>query len=209
MCNNAWRIQICGHLLFLGLSCTQEENGTLKFLLSRQDLASVHSCASSDSSSIHYNPSPTGISPSTGGPIYDEIMAPSGYQIGTHKSIFLTKRADESFGMNVAGGAGGTVGDLPIFISAIKPDSVVGCCGKIQVRKLRKINFQFPVKNLRVETNRHSYTSYDNDIVHCMYTVMHIDIHCMVVCIYREEMFYCRSMTRHWLERRTERPSRA
>ena len=35
--------------------------------------------------------------------------------------------------MNVAGGAGGSVGDLPIFISAIKPDSIVAQCRKIQV----------------------------------------------------------------------------
>ena len=35
--------------------------------------------------------------------------------------------------MNVAGGAGSRVGDLPIFISAIKPDSVIGRCSKIQV----------------------------------------------------------------------------
>ena len=35
--------------------------------------------------------------------------------------------------MNVAGGTGGTVGDLPIFISAIKQDSVIGRSGKIQV----------------------------------------------------------------------------
>ena len=65
--------------------------GSLKFLISRQDLASIHSSASSDSSSVHYNPSPTGISPSTGGPIYDEIMAPSGYQIGTPKCVCLRK----------------------------------------------------------------------------------------------------------------------
>ena len=70
---------------------TQEEKGTLKFLISRQDLASIHSSVSSDSSSFHYNPSPTGISPSTGGPIYDEIVAPSGYQIGTPKSVCLKK----------------------------------------------------------------------------------------------------------------------
>ena len=38
--------------------------------------------------------------------------------------------------MNVAGGAGGTVGDLPIFISAIKQDSVVGRSGKIQVSSI-------------------------------------------------------------------------
>ena len=44
-----------------------------------------------------------------------------------------SQKADESFGMNVAGGTGGTAGDLPIFISAIKQDSVIGCCGKIQV----------------------------------------------------------------------------
>jgi multiple PDZ domain protein len=116
-----------------------EEKGTLKFFLSRQDLASLHSssASSSDGSSCHYHPrsssSPAaGVSPSTGGPIYDEIVAPSGYQIGTPKSIVLRKRPDEPFGMNVAGGAGGTVGDLPIFISAIKPDSAVGRCKKIQ-----------------------------------------------------------------------------
>jgi C-terminal processing protease CtpA/Prc len=109
-----------------------EESGTLKFLIARQDLAFVHSSASSDSSSVRCNSSPTGISPSTGGPIYDEIRAPSGYPIGSPKSVCLKKKADESFGMNVAGGTGGTAGDLPIFISAIKQDSVIGCCGKIQ-----------------------------------------------------------------------------
>jgi ligand of Numb protein X 1/2 len=110
-----------------------ETTGTLKFFISRQDLASIHSSVSSESSSsCGYHPSPTGISPSTGGPIYDEIVAPSGYQIGTPKSISLKKKSEEPFGMNVAGGTGGTVGDLPIFISAIKQDSVIGRSGKIQ-----------------------------------------------------------------------------
>lgn len=35
--------------------------------------------------------------------------------------------------MNVAGGVGGQVGDLPIYISAIRPESAVARCGKIQV----------------------------------------------------------------------------
>ena len=66
--------------------------GTLKFFISRQDLASIHSSASSESSSSScYHPSPAGISPSTGGPIYDEIVAPSGYQIGTSKTVVLKK----------------------------------------------------------------------------------------------------------------------
>lgn len=51
----------------------------------------------------------------------------------TSPSLLSLQRIDESFGMNVAGGAGSRVGDLPIFISAIKPDSVVGRCTKIQV----------------------------------------------------------------------------
>ena len=35
--------------------------------------------------------------------------------------------------MNVAGGAGGSLGDLPIFISGVKTDSPIGLCSKIQV----------------------------------------------------------------------------
>ena len=46
------------------------------------------------------------------------------------------QKSEEPFGMNVAGGAGGTVGDLPIFISAIKQGSVIGRSGKIQVSLL-------------------------------------------------------------------------
>lgn len=36
--------------------------------------------------------------------------------------------------MNVAGGIGGDGGDLPIYISDLRPDSVVGRCSQIQVR---------------------------------------------------------------------------
>ncbi len=35
--------------------------------------------------------------------------------------------------MNVAGGMGCQNGDLPVFISALRPDSVVAKCGKVQV----------------------------------------------------------------------------
>ena len=37
--------------------------------------------------------------------------------------------------MNVAGGIGCQVGDIPVYISAIRPESAVARCGKIQVRK--------------------------------------------------------------------------
>lgn len=47
--------------------------------------------------------------------------------------FFLLQQPEESFGMNVAGGVGGQVGDLPIYISAIRPESAVAKCGKIQV----------------------------------------------------------------------------
>ena len=49
------------------------------------------------------------------------------------------QKSEEPFGMNVAGGAGGTVGDLPIFISAIKQDSIVGRSRKIQVSGQQKL----------------------------------------------------------------------
>ena len=35
--------------------------------------------------------------------------------------------------MNVAGGMGCQDGDLPVFISALRPDSVVARSGKVQV----------------------------------------------------------------------------
>ena len=35
--------------------------------------------------------------------------------------------------MNVAGGLGGQCGDLPVFISDIREDSVIGRCEKVQV----------------------------------------------------------------------------
>ena len=41
--------------------------------------------------------------------------------------------------MNVAGGVGCQNGDLPVFISALRPDAVVAKSGKVQV----KINFNF------------------------------------------------------------------
>lgn len=43
------------------------------------------------------------------------------------------QQPDEPFGMNVAGGIGGQVGDLPVYISAIRPESAVARAGKIQV----------------------------------------------------------------------------
>ena len=43
------------------------------------------------------------------------------------------QQPDESFGMNVAGGMGGQVGDLPVYISAIRPESAVARSGRIQV----------------------------------------------------------------------------
>ena len=45
----------------------------------------------------------------------------------------LLQQPDESFGMNVAGGMGGQVGDLPVYISAIRPESAVAKSGRIQV----------------------------------------------------------------------------
>ena len=36
--------------------------------------------------------------------------------------------------MNVAGGVGCLCGDLPVFVSDIRPDSVVQRCGRVQVR---------------------------------------------------------------------------
>ena len=36
--------------------------------------------------------------------------------------------------MNVAGGVGCLCGDLPVFVSDIKPDSIIQKCGRIQVR---------------------------------------------------------------------------
>ena len=47
--------------------------------------------------------------------------------------LSFSQEPDESFGMNVAGGKGSDPGDLPIFISALRPDSVAGRCGQIQV----------------------------------------------------------------------------
>ena len=35
--------------------------------------------------------------------------------------------------MNVSGGFGSEGGDLPIYISALRPDSIVWKCGQIQV----------------------------------------------------------------------------
>ncbi len=46
--------------------------------------------------------------------------------------LFL-QEPDEVFGMNVAGGVGCQNGDLPVFISALRPDSVVARSGKVQV----------------------------------------------------------------------------
>ena len=45
----------------------------------------------------------------------------------------VIQQPDESFGMNVAGGVGGQVGDLPVYISAIRAESAVARSGKIQV----------------------------------------------------------------------------
>lgn len=36
--------------------------------------------------------------------------------------------------MSVGGGKGSEEGDLPIYVSDLRPDSVVGKCGQIQVR---------------------------------------------------------------------------
>ena len=47
----------------------------------------------------------------------------------------LLQQPEESFGMNVAGGIGCQVGDIPVYISAIRPESAVARCGKIQVRE--------------------------------------------------------------------------
>ena len=57
-------------------------------------------------------------------------------------SLFLSlslviQQPDESFGMNVAGGVGGQVGDLPVYISAIRAESAVARSGKIQVGESR------------------------------------------------------------------------
>ena len=52
-----------------------------------------------------------------------------------HDSCFpCLQGPDEVFGMNVAGGIGCQNGDLPVFISALRPDSVVARSGKVQVR---------------------------------------------------------------------------
>lgn len=49
--------------------------------------------------------------------------------------VLFPQQPDESLGMNVAGGVGGSEGgDLPIYISDLRPDSVVGRCSQIQVR---------------------------------------------------------------------------
>lgn len=49
-------------------------------------------------------------------------------------SVVCLQQPEESFGMNVAGGIGCQVGDIPVYISAIRPESAVARCGKIQVR---------------------------------------------------------------------------
>jgi hypothetical protein len=40
--------------------------------------------------------------------------------------------------MNVAGGVGGQIGDLPVYISAIRAESAVVRSGKIQVSQSRE-----------------------------------------------------------------------
>ena len=53
--------------------------------------------------------------------------------------------------MNVAGGVGGQVGDLPIYISAIRPESAVARSGKIQVSENREsVTFQIIYINLHI-----------------------------------------------------------
>ena len=48
--------------------------------------------------------------------------------------------------MNVAGGVGGQVGDLPVYISAIRAESAVARSGKIQVSETSR-NFQVTYMN--------------------------------------------------------------
>ena len=51
-------------------------------------------------------------------------------------TLLYPQQPGESFGMNVAGGMDCHCGDLPVFVSALKPNSVAARSGKIQVRKL-------------------------------------------------------------------------
>ena len=45
--------------------------------------------------------------------------------------------------MNVAGGVGGQVGDLPVYISAIRAESAVARSGKIQVSETSRNFHEF------------------------------------------------------------------
>ena len=51
-------------------------------------------------------------------------------------SFLVEQDPDENFGMNIGGGKGGKTGDLPIFISDLRSDSVAWKSGQIQVRAL-------------------------------------------------------------------------
>ncbi|KAL5479626.1 hypothetical protein EMCRGX_G023174 [Ephydatia muelleri] len=92
-------------------------------------------CASWSNQSSQSNSSPNS-SLSRKGPIYDEIKTTmtsgGGPKAGASKCIMLKKQHDETFGMNVAGGVGCLCGDLPVFVSDIRPDSVVQRCGRVQ-----------------------------------------------------------------------------
>lgn len=57
-------------------------------------------------------------------PSYEEIPLKS-YKEGDVKSIVLHKKAEEFYGMNIAGGLNTPKGDLPIFISGIKEGGIM------------------------------------------------------------------------------------
>lgn len=54
--------------------------------------------------------------------------------------------------MNVAGGVGGQVGDLPVYISAIRAESAVARSGKIQV--------------IESSERKHKLSNYLHELVH-------------------------------------------
>jgi C-terminal processing protease CtpA/Prc len=54
--------------------------------------------------------------------VYEELLCPTGFTIGSGKCIIIKKLPEESFGINISGG---TELGLPIFISHINSDSVM------------------------------------------------------------------------------------
>ena len=67
--------------------------------------------------------------------------------LSVYLSVSLSLRwqnPGESFGMNVSGGIGSEGGDLPVFISVVRPNSPVDKCRKIQVSN-KEIWFTVPL----------------------------------------------------------------